>query len=171
MIDQAIRQLVDYGLRTGLVGKDDEIYTVNRLLELLEIEEYEDRPAPSAKLEDILKALLDYAVETGVMKEDGIVYRDLFDTKLMGALTGRPGEVIEKFRKLYQESPRKATDFYYQFSQDTDYIRRYRIKKDQKWTTPTAYGDLDITINLSKPEKDPKAIAAAKLAKQSGYPK
>ncbi len=171
MIDQAIRQLVDYGLRTGLVGKDDEIYTVNRLLELLEIEEYEDRPAPSAKLEDILKALLDYAVETGVMKEDGIVYRDLFDTKLMGALTGRPGEVIEKFRKLYQESPRKATDFYYQFSQDTDYIRRYRIKKDQKWTAPTAYGDLDITINLSKPEKDPKAIAAAKLAKQSGYPK
>ena len=171
MIDQAIRQLVDYGLRTGLVGKDDEIYTVNRLLELLEIEEYEDQPAPSAKLEDILKALLDYAVETGVMKEDGIVYRDLFDTKLMGALTGRPGEVIEKFRKLYQESPRKATDFYYQFSQDTDYIRRYRIKKDQKWTAPTAYGDLDITINLSKPEKDPKAIAAAKLAKQSGYPK
>lgn len=171
MIDQAIRQLVDYGLRTGLVGKDDEIYTVNRLLELLEIEEYEDRPAPAAKLEDILKALLDYAVETGVMKEDGIVYRDLFDTKLMGALTGRPGEVIEKFRKLYQESPRKATDFYYQFSQDTDYIRRYRIKKDQKWTAPTAYGDLDITINLSKPEKDPKAIAAAKLAKQSGYPK
>ncbi len=171
MIDQAIRQLVDYGLRTGLVGKDDEIYTVNRLLELLEIEEYEDRPAPAAKLEDILKALLDYAVEAGVMKEDGIVYRDLFDTKLMGALTGRPGEVIEKFRKLYQESPRKATDFYYQFSQDTDYIRRYRIKKDQKWTTPTAYGDLDITINLSKPEKDPKAIAAAKLAKQSGYPK
>ncbi len=171
MIDQAIRQLVDYGLRTGLVGKDDEIYTVNRLLELLEIEEYEDQPAPSAKLEDILKALLDYAVETGVMKEDGIVYRDLFDTKLMGALTGRPGEMIEKFRKLYQESPRKATDFYYQFSQDTDYIRRYRIKKDQKWTAPTAYGDLDITINLSKPEKDPKAIAAAKLAKQSGYPK
>ncbi len=171
MIDQAIRQLVDYGLHTGLVGKEDEIYTVNRLLELLEIEEYEDRPAPEAELEDILKALLDYAVEAGVMKEDGVVYRDLFDTKLMGALTGRPGEVIKKFRELYQESPRKATDYYYQFSQDTDYIRRYRIKKDQKWTAPTEYGDLDITINLSKPEKDPKAIAAAKLAKQSGYPK
>ncbi len=171
MIDQAIRQLVDYGLRTGLVGKEDEIYTVNRLLELLEIEEYEDKPAPEAELEDILKALLDYAVEAGVMKEDGVVYRDLFDTKLMGALTGRPNEMIKKFWELYQESPRKATDYYYRFSQDTDYIRRYRIKKDQKWTAPTAYGDLDITINLSKPEKDPKAIAAAKLAKQSGYPK
>ena len=171
MIDQAIRQLVDYGLRTGLVGKEDEIYTVNRLLELLEIEEYEDKPAPEAELEDILKALLDYAVEAGLMKEDGVVYRDLFDTKLMGALTGRPNEMIKKFWELYQESPRKATDYYYRFSQDTDYIRRYRIKKDQKWTAPTAYGDLDITINLSKPEKDPKAIAAAKLAKQSGYPK
>ena len=171
MIDQAIRQLVDYGLRTGLVGKEDEIYTVNRLLELLEIEEYEDKPAPEAELEDILKALLDYAVEAGLMKEDGVVYRDLFDTKLMGALTGRPNEVIGRFWELYRESPRKATDYYYRFSQDTDYIRRYRIKKDQKWTAPTAYGDLDITINLSKPEKDPKAIAAAKLAKQSGYPK
>ena len=171
MVNQAIRQLTDYGLRTGLVNKEDEIYTVNRLLELLEIEAYEDRPAPEAELEDILKALLDYAVETGVMKEDGIVYRDLFDTKLMGALTGRPSEIISKFWELYQKSPRQATDFYYQFSQDTDYIRRYRIKKDQKWATPTEYGDLDITVNLSKPEKDPKAIAAAKLAKQSGYPK
>ena len=172
-IYEAIRQLVNYGLATGLVEKNDEIYTINRLLELFQLDEYEEPGTPDekAELEDILKNMLDYAADQGILKENSIGYRDLFDTKIMGLLTGRPNEIISRFRKLYEISPREATDYYYKFSQDTDYIRRYRIKKDLKWTAPTIYGDLDITINLSKPEKDPKAIAAAKLAKPSGYPK
>ncbi|HHX11264.1 MAG TPA: UDP-glucose--hexose-1-phosphate uridylyltransferase, partial [Clostridiales bacterium] len=115
--------------------------------------------------------LNDYAYDQGLIKENSVVYRDLFDTKIMGLLTPRPSELISKFWALYKESPVKATDDYYKFSQDTDYIRRYRISRDMKWTINTEYGDLDITINLSKPEKDPKAIAAAKLMKQSSYPK
>lgn len=175
MIQQDIRKLVEYGLKTGLVEKEDEIYTVNRLLELFELDEIEDKGAEISmeeeELEEVLGRLMDYAVEMGIMKEDGIVYRDLFDTKIMSVLTPRPSEVIREFWKLYKESAEKATAWYYKFSQDTDYIRRYRIKKDQRWKADTQYGDLDITINLSKPEKDPKAIAAAKNAKQSGYPK
>ncbi len=175
MIQQDIRKLVEYGLKTGLVEKEDEIYTVNRLLELFELDEIEDKgaviPMEEEELEEVLGRLMDYAVEKGIMKEDGIVYRDLFDTKIMCVLMPRPSEVIREFWKLYKESAEKATEWYYKFSQDTDYIRRYRIKKDQRWKADTQYGDLDITINLSKPEKDPKAIAAAKNAKQSGYPK
>lgn len=175
MIQQDIRKLVEYGLKTGLVEKEDEIYTVNRLLELFELDEIEDKGADISmeeeELEEVLGRLMDYAVEKGIMKEDGIVYRDLFDTKIMSVLMPRPSEVIREFWKLYKESAEKATEWYYKFSQDTDYIRRYRIKKDQRWKADTQYGDLDITINLSKPEKDPKAIAAAKNAKQSGYPK
>lgn len=175
MIQQDIRKLVEYGLKTGLVKKEDEIYTVNRLLELFELDEIEDKgaviPMEEEELEEVLGRLMDYAVEKGIMKEDGIVYRDLFDTKIMSVLMPRPSEVIREFWKLYKESAEKATEWYYKFSQDTDYIRRYRIKKDQRWKADTQYGDLDITINLSKPEKDPKAIAAAKNAKQSGYPK
>ena len=175
MIQQDIRKLVEYGLKTGLVKKEDEIYTVNRLLELFELDEIEDKgaviPMEEEELEEVLGRLMDYAVEKGIMKEDGIVYRDLFDTKIMCVLMPRPSEVIREFWKLYKESAEKATEWYYKFSQDTDYIRRYRIKKDQRWKADTQYGDLDITINLSKPEKDPKAIAAAKNAKQSGYPK
>jgi UDPglucose--hexose-1-phosphate uridylyltransferase len=121
-------------------------------------------------LEEILKALLDYAVEKGICADD-ITSRDLFDTKIMGALTPMPREVRKTFAALYAESPEKATDWYYKLSQDTDYIRRYRIAKDLRWKTSTKYGLLDITVNLSKPEKDPKAIAAAKNAPQSGYPK
>ena len=115
--------------------------------------------------------MLDYAWEKGLMPENDITHRDLFDTQIMGLLTPRPSEVIGKFHALYEKSPRQATDFYYKFSQDTDYIRRYRIARDRKWTVDTEYGRLDITINLSKPEKDPKAIAAARAAKQGGYPK
>ena len=122
-------------------------------------------------LEAILSAMLDYAFEAGLMEENSVAYRDLFDTKIMSVLLPRPSEVIRKFRELYKEDPGKATDYYYKFSCDTDYIRRYRIKKDRKWIAKTEYGDLDITINLSKPEKDPKAIAAAKNAKQTAYPK
>jgi len=181
MIYEWIDRLVLYGLKTGLIKNEDIDYTVNQLLELLKIDDYQGKgvrsdewkelPDVELDLETILNALLDYAYEHGIMAENGIVYRDLFDTKIMGILVARPSDVIRKFNDYYEKSPKEATDFYYKFSQDTDYIRRYRIAKDMKWVTQTQYGDIDITINLSKPEKDPKAIAAAKLAKQSGYPK
>ncbi len=181
MIYEWIRRLIIYGLKTGLIEREDIDYTVNQLLELLQLEEYQGAEIGSQELdglseggidlEEILNAMLDYAYEQGILTENGIVYRDLFDTRIMSRLVARPSEVNSKFAQLYGKSPREATEFYYKFSQDTDYIRRYRIKKDIKWITGTAYGDLDVTINLSKPEKDPKAIAAAKHAKQSGYPK
>ncbi|WWR15739.1 UDP-glucose--hexose-1-phosphate uridylyltransferase [Lachnospiraceae bacterium JLR.KK008] len=175
MIQEAIRKLAKYGVMTGLLSEADRIYTENRLLELFDLDELDDcDTSVSAKpedLESILGEMLDYAYEKGMIPENDILHRDLFDTKIMGLLTPRPSEVIGKFHELYERSPKEATDFYYKFSQDTDYIRRYRIAKDRKWTVDTEYGRLDITINLSKPEKDPKAIAAAKLAKQSGYPK
>lgn len=183
MIQQDIKKLTAYGLKTGLIEKEDEVYTINRLLELFELDELTEEEGGTAdgvingtgmeveELEAVLGRMMDYAVEKGIMKEDGIVYRDLFDTRIMSVLAPRPSEVIRKFRELYAQDAVKATDYYYKLSQDTDYIRRYRIKKDQKWIASTRYGDLDITINLSKPEKDPKAIAAAKNAKQAGYPK
>ena len=173
MIQDDIRQLAAYGVETGLVPKEDEVFTVNRLLELFELDELEEPSGeqPESDLESILARMLDYAFEKGILKENGVVYRDLFDTKIMGMLMPRPSEVICRFLELYAQDPQKATDFYYKLSCDSDYIRRYRIKKDMKWIAATEYGDLDITINLSKPEKDPKAIAAAKTAKQSGYPK
>lgn len=174
MIQDSIKKLVEYGLLTGLLEEEDKIYTTNRLLELFELDELEDGGEDAAvtveDLEAILKEMLDYACEKG-LTQDSIVYRDLFDTKIMGLLTPRPSEVIRAFRDKYASDPKEATDYFYKLSRDTDYIRRYRIAKDQKWISSTKYGDLDITINLSKPEKDPKAIAAAKNAKQSGYPK
>ena len=184
MIQENILKLTGYGLATGLIEPEDKQYTINRLLELFQLDEleddvvsaYEKQPQMTQEtaedaLEGILSQMMDYAHEQGILEEDSIVYRDLFDTKIMSMLVPRPGEVIRRFRELYQEDAQKATDYFYKLSRDTDYIRRYRIKKDLKWTTDTPFGELDITINLSKPEKDPKAIAAAKLAKQSGYPK
>lgn len=184
MIQENILKLTDYGLATGLIQPEDKQYTINRLLELFCLDELEDAVAEAYKqkpamtqemaeeaLEQILTEMMDYAHEQGILEEDSIVYRDLFDTKIMDLLVPRPGEVIRRFRELYQEDAKKATDYFYKLSCDTNYIRRYRIKKDLKWTADTEFGELDITINLSKPEKDPKAIAAAKLAKQSGYPK
>ena len=184
MIQERILELTEYGLVTGLVEPEDRRFTINRLLELFHLDELEDEVAAAyakrtpmtqesaeAALEGILNEMLDYAAEDGLMPEDTITYRDLFDTKIMSMLVPRPSEVIKKFQALYQISPKEATDYFYKLSRDTNYIRRYRIKKDQKWTADTEFGTLDITINLSKPEKDPKAIAAAKLAKQSGYPK
>ena len=170
---EAIRNLVQYGVNTGLLQESDRIYATNQILEVLGLDEYEEPQGACREisLEETLDALLDYAHETGVLKEDGVVYRDLFDTKLMNCLMPRPSEVIGHFWKLYEESPEAATNYYYKLSQDSNYIRRYRVSKDMKWKTDTKYGELDITVNLSKPEKDPKAIAAAKLAKQSGYPK
>ena len=185
MIQEKILELTEYGLVTGLIEKEDELFTRNRLLELFELDELEDevveayakrepmtQESAQAALEGILAEMMDYAYERGVMKENSIVYRDLFDTKIMSLLMPRPSEVRGKFKSLYEnESPQAATDYFYKLSCDSNYIRRDRIKKDQKWTAETEFGTLDITINLSKPEKDPKAIAAAKLAKQSGYPK
>ena len=180
MIQEAIRKLAVYGSKTGLVPKEDEIYTVNRLLELFGLDELEEldegtlaeiENTQTEDLEDILKSMMDYAYEKGILKENSVVYRALFDTKIMSLLAPRPSEVIRTFEEYYKEDPLKATDYYYKLSCDSDYIRRYRIRKDIKWVAPTEYGDLDITINLSKPEKDPKAIAAARTAKQSGYPK
>ena len=173
MIDKAISRLADYGIRTGLIEETDRIYTINRLLELFGLEEYgeEDGTADELPLSDILKEMLDYAFEKGLIPENTVVYRDLFDTKIMGLLTPRPSEVIARFNRLYKQDPIMATDYFYQLCQDCDYIRRYRVCRDRKWKAKTPYGEMDITINLSKPEKDPKAIAAARQKKQSGYPK
>ncbi len=182
----AVKNLVAYALKTGLIEEEDIIYSVNSLLIILGQDSAEfdtdeikglsaniDQAAidDGTFLEAVLKELDDYAAENGLIENDSVVYRDLFDTKLMGALTERPSAVIKKFNEKYAVSPEAATEYYYNFSRNTDYIRRYRISKDMKWTAETEYGDLDITINLSKPEKDPKAIAAARNAKQSGYPK
>ena len=170
-IETYIDSLIAYAMNTGLAEPEDHIVLTNRILDLLRMDEY----TPSDELliedlEEILKGILDYACEKGLC-DDGITARDIFDTRIMGALTPMPREVISTFRSLFEESPEKATDWYYQFSCDTDYIRRYRIAKDMRWKYASEYGELDITINLSKPEKDPKAIAAAKNAPQSGYPK
>jgi UDPglucose--hexose-1-phosphate uridylyltransferase len=172
MINESIKKLVTYGLEKGFIEPADKVWATNRLLEALALEEY-DEPQGDHKdidLESTLSELLDYACENGLC-EDTVVHRDLFDTKLMGLITPRPSEVERIFAEKKAVSAQTATDWFYKFSQDTDYIRRYRIIRDVKWKTSTEYGELDITINLSKPEKDPKAIAAAKLAKQSGYPK
>lgn len=173
MISTAIQQLVNYGLDTGLILPDDEIYIRNQLLMTMGLDEFTEPEGEVCytDLESILSTLVEDAVARGVCP-DSPTARDLFDTKLMGVLTPRPSIVRANFEEKYEEEgPQAATDWFYAFSQDTDYIRRYRIKRDLKWVTDTAYGPLDITINLSKPEKDPKAIAAAKLAPQSAYPK
>ena len=170
-VSSAIKSLVKYGINEGLLDSLDEIWAINRVLEVLELDAIESDAEvyENASLEGILKVLLDYACENGIC-EDSVVYRDLFDAKIMGAICPRPSEVINKFNGLYEKSPEKATEFYYHISRKSDYIREYRIKNDMKWITPTEYGDIDITINLSKPEKDPKAIAAALKMKQSSYP-
>lgn len=179
MIAKNIATLVNYGIAAGLLDKADKVYTTNTLLELFGIDDYDEPenipeitdPA-EFDLESLLNEMLDYAAANSLLPEDGIVYRDLFDTKIMGVLVPRPSDVIYTFYTIYKERGEKAaTDWYYAFSQNTDYIRRYRIARDMKWKAMTQYGEMDITINLSKPEKDPKAIAAAKNAKQSGYPK
>ena len=173
--DLAIAKLVSYALDKALLQPSEAIWGVNVLLEALELDGCampETLPAAEeGELPEILDALLDDAAERGVLAENTITYRDLLDTKLMGALTPRPAQVIEKFQALYREDPQKATDWYYTFSQDTNYIRRDRIAKDVQWKAPTEYGELDITINLSKPEKDPKAIAAARNLPASAYPR
>ena len=172
MLSESIKKLVEYGIQTGLTPECERIYTTNLLLDLFREDSYEDAEvdAASPELEEILKDLLDEAISREII-EDSIVYRDLFDTKIMNCLMPRPAQVQKTFWEKYEVSPKAATDFYYKFSQDSDYIRRYRVKKDMKWAVDSPYGVIDITVNLSKPEKDPKAIAAARKAKASSYPK
>ena len=170
-IETYIDSLVSYAMNCGLAEPEDHQVLINRLLELLQKDDYIPSDEPQSEdLEEILAGLLDYACEKGLC-EDNITARDLFDTKIMGLITPMPREIIRTFREKYALDPVAATDWYYKLSCDTDYIRRYRIAKDMRWKYASEYGEIDITINLSKPEKDPKAIAAAKNAPQSGYPK
>ncbi len=173
MIDTDIAKLVQYAIDAGLIPEEERVYSTNRVLAALKKDDYETANVSVAEgeLPEILNHLTDYAYETGVIADNGIVSRDLFDTGLMDCVMPRPAEVIRTFWENYRVAPRQATDAYFAFSRATNYIRVDRIARDRKWKTPSEYGDIDITINLSKPEKDPKAIAAAKLAKPSGYPK
>ncbi|MBD5152642.1 MAG: UDP-glucose--hexose-1-phosphate uridylyltransferase [Oscillibacter sp.] len=173
MIDAAVSKLITYALRTGLIQPCEKDWAVNTVLDVLKIDSYTDpgQDWGEVELAPVLEELLDDAHARGVLAESSVVYRDLFDTEIMGRLTPRPAQVIGTFQNLYQEDPQKATDWYYRFSQDTNYIRRDRIAKDMQWKAATEYGELDITINLSKPEKDPKAIAAAKNLPASAYPR
>ena len=172
MINEAISKLVTYALRCGLVEECETMWAINTILDVLQLDSYTDpqKEWGDIALHEVLDTLLDDAYARGVLKENSVVYRDLFDTELMGRLTPRPAQVIGEFESLYREGPQKATDWYYAFSQNTNYIRRDRIAKDMLWHTDTDYGTLDISINLSKPEKDPKAIAAARDLPASNYP-
>ncbi len=171
--NEAITKLVDYAVQEGLVEENEFNWAVNTILDVLKLDDYTPVPWDHQQVElaPVLEALLDDAWERGVLTENSVVYRDLFDTEIMGRLTPRPSEVIDKFQKLCARDPKRATDWYYEFSQSTNYIRRDRIAKDVQWKAPTEYGELDITINLSKPEKDPKAIAAARNLPASAYPR
>ncbi|MBO4320981.1 MAG: UDP-glucose--hexose-1-phosphate uridylyltransferase [Treponema sp.] len=176
-IFDSINRLAAYGIKTGLIEKEDLIYVKNRLLAFLGIEGYEDNQKSAEvpdvqiqNLEEILKSILDYAGEKKLIDAESVTERDLFDSEIMSIMTDRPSNIIGRFYSLYKKSPKEATDWFYRFSQDTDYIRRYRISRDVKWISSTEYGDMDITINLSKPEKDPRAIAAARNNKTASYP-
>lgn len=177
MINTYISALAQYAVDRGLIEENERIYSINMLLDVLKLDEYnpcddEDKViALSSDLEAILQFIDDYACDRGLIEENSVVYRDLFDTRVMNCFVRRPSEVIRIFNEKYAVSPKEATDFYYEYSKNSDYIRTYRIAKDIKWVYESEYGDIDITINMSKPEKDPKAIAAARNAKQSSYPK
>lgn len=172
MRDSAIKALTDYAVRTGLIDASEYIWAVNTILDVLKLDGCEiPEKSMDGDLQQILDVLLDDAYSRGVLAENSVVYRDLLDTELMGRLTPRPAQVIQQFDRLYQDDPQAATDWYYRFSQDTNYIRRDRIAKDMQWKVDTEYGQMDITINLSKPEKDPKAIAAARDLPVSEYPR
>jgi len=171
MINKAIKNLILYGVENKLIPETDIVYTTNRLLEVMQLDEYENVTCEREKdLEKILNDMLAYATDKGLIEKNSIFYRDLFDTKIMGCIMPSPRVIIREFGKKYEETPKAATDYFYKLSMDSDYIRRYRISKDIRWMIPSIYGDIDMSINLSKPEKDPKAIAAARFIKSSGYP-
>ncbi len=173
MINTYITELVNYGISKGLVDELDRVYVTNRLIGFFGLDEYtapEEVPA-SRELHLILEDMMSWAYSNGVMKSDTTAGKDLFDTAVMGVITPPPSSVIRRFNELCNKSSKDATDWYYDFSKATNYIRTDRIAKDVKWVTPTEFGDIDITINLSKPEKDPRDIAAAGKAKSTSYPK
>lgn len=172
VIYQKIDELVAYGVETGLIKDSDRTYVRNRLLTKLNLDDYvtETEYEKSKNLEEILDAITDYAAEQGLLENNSIVYRDIFDTEIMDTLVPYPSTVIDKFNSIYENSPKAATDYFYKLSCDSNYIRRERIARDIKWTVDSEFGEIEITINRSKPEKDPKAIAAAKLQKASSYP-
>ncbi len=173
-LDRLIYELTDYALRVGLIEKEDEAYTVSRLMELFEISsisEKRDTGAPVRQISRILDDMCDEAADRGMIDGESIVMRDLFDTRIMGLVTPRPSCVAKKFRTLYSGDPKAATDYFYRLSVDSNYIRADRIARDLKWQTESEFGNIEISVNLSKPEKDPKAIAAAKLMPQTDYPK
>ncbi|MCI9308932.1 MAG: galactose-1-phosphate uridylyltransferase, partial [Oscillospiraceae bacterium] len=181
MVDNAIAKLVAYAIQNDLIWPYEKDWAVNTILDALKLDSWTDPGeefwwesniySRKIQLAPILEELLDDAYVRGVLAENSVVYRDLLDTELMGRLTPRPSEVRDLFQRNYERDPRMATDWYYNFSQNTNYIRRDRIAKDIQWKAPTPYGELDVTINLSKPEKDPKAIAAAKNLPASAYPR
>ena len=173
-INILIVELVQYGIESGLVEPCDRVYCINKLLELFLEDSYiepEEGGNTARPLCDILSDMCDYGVAKGLVDEDTVARRDLFDTKIMGLITPAPSAVRRDFESKLSGSPKAATDWYYDFSQNTNYIRKDRIARDVKWVTPTRYGDMEITINLSKPEKDPRDIASAGRAKSKGYPK
>ena len=168
-----ISRLLEYGLQRGLIAPEDKAYAANRMLALLGLREFEPQPVEEELHTPVepLERLCQFAAEAGLIDPDTRDGRDQFDTELMNCLMPRPSQVVREFYSLYEKDKQAATDYYYQLARSSNYIRVDRIEKDRMWTAPTPYGDLVITINLSKPEKDPKAIAAAKSAPQSGYPK
>lgn len=171
MIFGAINGLIEYAVKNNLISDCDRIWARNTLCDVLRIDEFRDEKPYDNDLTSLLSDIISYASDKGIFDDTGIVSRDLFDTKIMGLLTPPPHEVISEFNRRYLSSPKEATEYYYNLSCAANYIRTDRIKKDIKWKVGSSYGDIDISINLSKPEKDPKAIAAAKNAPQSGYPK
>lgn len=170
-MNKLISELVCYGMEKQLISQEDKTYVINRLLELFQKQDFVWSEESPRALCEILSDLTDYGAAHGLLEEDTITYRDLFDTKVMGALTPPPSVVRGEFTKRYANSPKEATDYYYQFSKNTNYIRTDRIVKDEKWTADTEYGTIDITINLSKPEKDPRDIAKAASQVKNDYPK
>lgn len=172
----AIQQLIDYSVNSDLITRDDELVVRNMLMDALRVSDWEESSAKDiteksdASIDDILKPLIDYACEHGVI-EDTTANRDLFDTKLMGIVTPMPREIIRDFRAAYEKSPEAATDWYFDVSKKLNYVRAGRIAKDLKWTYQGEYGTLDITINRSKPEKDPRDIAKAGATRSVAYPK
>ena len=170
-MNKLISELVSYGIQNKMIDVDDKVYVINRLLELFDKKDFIWSDEEVRPIHMILEDMMDYALKQGIMEDDTITTKDLFDTKIMGMITPMPSQVRAKFKEMYMDSPKTATDYYYKFSQDTNYIRRDRIIKDEKWTTDTEYGQIDITINLSKPEKDPRDIAKATTVKNNDYPK
>lgn len=174
MIQQDIYELVRYGVKNNLIDLADKIYVTNRLMELFELNDVEEevyKEEDTESIQNLLDRMTDYAVERGILKEETATTRELFDTKIMGLLTPPPSVIRNKFLEKYEKDSKQATDYYYAFSKATNYIRTERVAKNMQWKTETEYGQIDITINLSKPEKDPRDIIKAGKTQSVSYPK